>query len=54
MRGFLSEGRGRNKSIPTSVLPCPIILSSEKGQSQNDLITILAGVGYMQILRERL
>lgn len=47
-------GRGRNTSIPTSALPHLGIIDSEKGQSQNDLITILLDEGYMQVLREKI
>jgi hypothetical protein len=47
-------GQARNKFIPDRHQPYPVILSSEKGQSQNDLITILYDEGYMQILREKL
>jgi hypothetical protein len=35
-------GQDRNKAIPQSN---PVILSSEKGQSQNDLLTILLDEG---------
>lgn len=51
---YFFMGRGRNKSIPTSNSPYPVIVSSEKGQSRNDLLTILLDEGYMQILREKL
>lgn len=47
-------GRGRNTSIPTSVLPHLGIIDSEKGHFQNDILTILLDEGYMQILREKI
>jgi len=47
-------GRGRNVSIRQTKLPDSVILNPEKGQSQNDLLTILLDEGYMQILREKL
>ncbi len=47
-------GRGRNVSIRPTKLSDSVILTPEKGQSQNDLLTILLDEGYMQILREKL
>jgi hypothetical protein len=47
-------GRGRNVSIRQTKLSDSVILNPEKGQSQNDLLTILLDEGYMQILREKL
>jgi len=47
-------GRGRNGPITTAGPQRSVILNTEKGQSQNDLLTILLDEGYMQILREKL